>query len=157
MQPALAFFFYFSLKLQACIDLHSPVIWKGRLQQKYGGTNTNMGKLLSDWSPSWFVMLYAAWHTFALSHLHKCVSIIIDITLMHCNYCANESVFMQTVWSLSCCSVCLQLRWLLWIRTQRGIIWFIWWVCGSASSNVSCVCYQEINFLLPFSALVVMQ
>lgn len=86
-------FFYFSLKLPACIDLHSAVIWKGRLQQKYWWNKHKHGQTF-EWlepllicnakcgmtylcsiAPAWMCLHYNRYYFDALQLLCKWVSI----------------------------------------------------------------------------------
>lgn len=124
------------------LEVSAEIWWK-----KLSCRLINMAERLIDWKLLLFgCYFYIQQYIFALLPLHKCDCIMINIPWMFCNYSENKSIFIETFWYLPQCSVCLQLRWLLWIRTQRGIIWFIWWVSDLDFSYIFCASYQEIHF-----------
>lgn len=77
---------------------------------------------------------------------HSISFLITAISLMQNVLFFSYFMFIHTFWYSSHFSVCLQLRRLLWIRTQWGIIRVVWWVADLPFFNISCVNCQNINF-----------
>lgn len=163
--------FLFFIKVATSHRSPYAVIWNWKFVQKCGRGNCLVTPQM--WQNFWviescllfvFLLLYPAeyiWKNtsyvffFIATVEIICDCIMINMTLMFYHKKKKKLHWCRMYcFSLISClfsyspfrSVCLQLRRLLWIRTQWGIIWFVWWVAHLSSSNISSVNCQNISF-----------